>query len=234
MARSRNIKPGLFKNEVLGEADPNYTLLFAGLWTLADKAGRLEHRPKRIKAEIFPYRDVDVCMALAWLMHESFINMYEIEGVEYIQIANWLKHQMPHHKEVDSDIPSEPMEKKEKKNQEVTHAQVMHESCMNHASFKESASSPLIPDSLNLIPSTDARPPKRFSPPGREEVQARIIEMGYQLTTADVFVNFYKSKNWMVGKNKMADWRSALASWESRKKTDVQKSGESQKMVYGL
>lgn len=51
MARSRNIKPGLFKNEVLGVADPIYTILFQGLWVLADREGRLEDRPMRIKAE---------------------------------------------------------------------------------------------------------------------------------------------------------------------------------------
>lgn len=152
MARSRNIKPGLFKNEVLGEADPDFVLLFAGLWTLADKEGRLEHRPKRIKAEIFPYRNVDVSMALAWLMHESFINMYEIDGFEYIQINNWRRHQSPHHKEVDSEIPPPPKEKKIKTEQGVTHAQSKHESSKNQAYAKESASSPLIPDSLNLIP----------------------------------------------------------------------------------
>ena len=51
MARSRNIKPSLFKNEVLGVADPLYTILFEGLWVLADREGRLEDRPLRIKAE---------------------------------------------------------------------------------------------------------------------------------------------------------------------------------------
>ena len=48
MARARNIKPALFKNEVLGVADPIATLLFIGLWTLADRRGILEDRPLQI------------------------------------------------------------------------------------------------------------------------------------------------------------------------------------------
>ena len=50
MARARNIKPGFFANENLAECDPLARLLFAGLWCLADREGRLEDRPKRIAA----------------------------------------------------------------------------------------------------------------------------------------------------------------------------------------
>lgn len=50
MAGARNIKPGFFTNDVLAACDQLARLLFAGLWTVADRAGRLEDRPKRIKA----------------------------------------------------------------------------------------------------------------------------------------------------------------------------------------
>ena len=49
MARSRNIKPGFFKNEDLLDLPYEYRLLFVGLWTLADREGYLEDRPKRIR-----------------------------------------------------------------------------------------------------------------------------------------------------------------------------------------
>ena len=49
MARSRNIKPSIMANEELAELEPLSRLLFIYLWMLADKAGRLEDRPKRIK-----------------------------------------------------------------------------------------------------------------------------------------------------------------------------------------
>lgn len=55
-----------------------------------------------------------------------------------------------------------------------------------------------------------------FQPPTVAEVQARCKEMGY-LMDAEEFVNFYGSKGWMVGKNKMKDWAMALARWAKDK-----------------
>lgn len=105
MARARNIKPGLFKNEVLGVADPLYTLLFEGLWILADREGRLEDRPLRIKAEVFPYREADADAMLAWLHEQGFIQRYQVAGKRYILICEFTKHQNPHKNESESDIP---------------------------------------------------------------------------------------------------------------------------------
>lgn len=108
MARARNIKPGLLKNEVLGVADPLFTLLFVGLWTLADREGRVEDRPVRIKGELFPYRDgLDVDTMLDWLETEGFIQRYQAGGKALIQILQFAKHQAPHGTEKDSDFPDE-------------------------------------------------------------------------------------------------------------------------------
>lgn len=107
MARARNIKPALFKNEILGVADPIYTLLFSGLWLLADREGRLEDRPLRIKAELFPYREgIDMPAMLRWLSDAGFIYRYSFGENRYIEIANFTKHQNPHKNEVASEIPS--------------------------------------------------------------------------------------------------------------------------------
>lgn len=105
MARARNLKPSMFKNEILGVADPLYTILFEGLWCHADREGRLEDRPMRLKAEIFPYRNVEMDVMLIWLDDNKFIKRYEVNGEKYIQIINFKKHQNPHKKEVASTIP---------------------------------------------------------------------------------------------------------------------------------
>jgi hypothetical protein len=106
MARARNIKPGIFKNEVLGVADPLLTLLFEGLWLLADREGRLEDRPLRIKGEVFPYREgVDVASMLSWLGERGFILRYEANGLALIQIIQFRKHQSPHKNETASEYP---------------------------------------------------------------------------------------------------------------------------------
>ena len=104
--RARNIKPGFFKNDTLAELDFAGRLLFIGLWGLADREGRLEDRPKKIKAEIFPYDEVNVDSFLGELAKRSFIIRYEVDGDRYIQIVNFDKHQNPHPRETPSTIPA--------------------------------------------------------------------------------------------------------------------------------
>ena len=105
MPRARNIKPGFFRNEDLVEVGFEVRLLFIGLWTLADREGRLEDRPKRIKMEIFPADNVEVDDGLSELADLGMLLRYEVDGRRYIQITNFSKHQNPHHKEVKSEIP---------------------------------------------------------------------------------------------------------------------------------
>ncbi len=105
--RARSIKPGICDNEVLGTADPFCTLLFERLWMMADRAGRLEDRPLRIKAQAFPYRDgLDVDPLLIWLSEHGFIERYIVAGKGYIQVSAFGKHQSPHIKEAPSTIPA--------------------------------------------------------------------------------------------------------------------------------
>jgi len=52
----------------------------------------------------------------------------------------------------------------------------------------------------------------RFTPPTPEEVRKYAEEKGYQVD-AERFCNFYGSKGWMVGRNKMKSWKLALANW---------------------
>jgi DnaD/phage-associated family protein len=106
MSRSRNIKPSFFQNEHLAETSPHARLLFIGLWCIADREGRLEDRPKRIKVTIFPYEDVDVDSLLNELVTSKgqFILRYKTADDCYIQILNFVKHQHPHIKECASII----------------------------------------------------------------------------------------------------------------------------------
>lgn len=105
MARARNIKPGFFANEHLAECDPLARILFAGLWCLADRSGRLEDRPKRIRAEILPYDMCDASTLLDQLQENGFVLRYSRDGKDFIQVLNFNKHQNPHMKEAVSTIP---------------------------------------------------------------------------------------------------------------------------------
>lgn len=111
MARTRSIKPGFFDNELLGCLSPLTRLLFIGLWGQADRAGRLEDRPRRLKKNILGYDDVtadDVDKMLGALDINGFIIRYAVEDRHYIQVTNFAKRQNPHIKEKPSEIPPPP------------------------------------------------------------------------------------------------------------------------------
>lgn len=52
----------------------------------------------------------------------------------------------------------------------------------------------------------------RFKPPTVTEVENYCREKEYRID-CERFVDFYRSKDWMVGKNKMKDWRAAVRNW---------------------
>lgn len=105
--RARNLKPSIFKNELLAVADPLYTVVFEGLWCLADREGRLEDRPAKIHFDINPGRAFETTeRSLAWLHENGFIVRYEVGKIRYIQVITFEKHQNPHQKEPPSKIPA--------------------------------------------------------------------------------------------------------------------------------
>lgn len=111
MARTRNIKPAFFDNDVLGGLEPLTRLLFIGLWCIADREGRLEDRPRKIKKTLLGYDDVnteETSGMLQQLADSGFIIRYTVEEDDFIQIVNFSKHQNPHMKEKDSEIPPPP------------------------------------------------------------------------------------------------------------------------------
>lgn len=69
---------------------------------------------------------------------------------------------------------------------------------------------------INNRGNSDELPSKksaRFVPPTVEEVRAYCIERNNRVSP-EAFVDFYSSKGWMVGKNKMKDWKAAIRTWE--------------------
>ena len=53
----------------------------------------------------------------------------------------------------------------------------------------------------------------RFTPPSLEDVQIYCLERNNSVDP-QAFIDFYASKGWMVGKNKMKDWKAAVRTWE--------------------
>lgn len=111
--RIRTIKPQFFKNDDLAELPMAARMLFIGLWTMADAEGRLEDKPRRIKAEIFPFDAVNADDLLSRLQSAGFIIRYTSSGgkntesefgeMKVIQIVNFKKHQRITGKEAESE-----------------------------------------------------------------------------------------------------------------------------------
>jgi hypothetical protein len=194
MARARNIKPGFFRNELLVEMPFEFRLLFIGTWTIADRAGRFEDRPTRIKMDVFPADPVDVDAGLQALHDKGFIERYTVDGVRYCQVLAWGKHQNPHMKEAHSIIP--PPEK--------NGASTVQAPCKNDASPEITGTSPadsLIPDSLIPDSLQELTPPLcGDSPPAPEKKPKR--ETGCRLP---------------------ADWApdDALLAWARAERPDI-------------
>lgn len=187
MARSRNIKPGFFTNDLLAEIDPLGRLLFAGLWTVADREGRLQDRPKKIKAEVLPFDNCDTDTLLEELHKHGFILRYSVDGVRYIQVIAWKKHQNPHIKEAGSTLP----------------APVNNHAGLVQAPEKEQPKpepAGLIPDSLNLIP--DSLIPSTTSPekPVRFDARAHLSQLGVDQVVVDDWIALRSGKKAKVTK----------------------------------
>lgn len=56
---------------------------------------------------------------------------------------------------------------------------------------------------------------KKFIPPTVEAVENYCQSKGYDVNPQR-FVDFYESKGWMIGKNKMKDWKAAVRTWVRR------------------
>ena len=208
MARSRNIKPGFFHNEDLVELPYEYRLLFIGLWCMADREGRLENRPKKIKMQIFPADDLDVSRAILGLSESRLITLYSVDNIEYIQIDNFLKHQHPHHKEAKSVIP--PL------NTEGSPVKVSADPADS-----------LLPITDSLLPITDSlnntgkekksSKPKRFVKPTLDQIKEYCLERKNNIDPENFF-DSNEAKGWVVGKNKtpMKNWQAAIRTWEKQ------------------
>lgn len=103
MARTRQIKPSFFDNEGLGRCAPLARLLYQGLWMEADRNGRLEDRPERLKVRILPWDACDVNALLKELQASGFVRRYRARvggrAVALLEVVNFELHQKPHPQE---------------------------------------------------------------------------------------------------------------------------------------
>jgi hypothetical protein len=219
MARARNIKHSFFMNEALADCEPLARILFIGLWTIADFKGNLEYKPRKIKAQLLPYDNVEIDSLVSALDKSRLITIYSNGDLQYININKFVKHQNPHknEKEKGSDVPTI----EECKALAVDSIDDKGESRLIAINPDKNPSDPasscsLIPDSCSLIPKEKKAPRNKFIPPSLEELSKFITEK--KLTfDPQVFLDHFYSNGWKVGgKAAMKDWQASARNWNRR------------------
>lgn len=97
MPRKRMIDPGIWRSEQVNDLSRNARLLFIGMFSNADDAGRLHGSSRFLRANIFPYDD-DVTSAVVgeWrdeILRAGLAVLYETHGREYLYLPTWARHQ---------------------------------------------------------------------------------------------------------------------------------------------
>jgi hypothetical protein len=96
MPRIRTIQPNFARSTSMSRVSRDARLLFLQLWTVVDDAGRARASPAELAAQLYA-ADADALEALpAWLdalEGEGCIERYMIDGVSYLRIVNWRRHQ---------------------------------------------------------------------------------------------------------------------------------------------
>ena len=242
MARARNIKPGFYKNEDLAECSVWARYIFPGLWMLADREGRLEDRPKRIKGDLLPYDGQDVEPLLAELAARKdaqgipFIIRYQNSEGRFIQISKFLVHQSPHYSEKQSIIKPPEFQESEP-DEAATTPRKPPEYSEKPPVIKRGSQPPdsLIPDSLN--PSSLIADSPNPESRGKAEARATRLPLDWTLpepwliwtrtekpswplphvhSVADSFRDHWIAKPGKDGTK--LDWEATWRNWVRREK----------------
>jgi hypothetical protein len=104
MARIRTIKPEFPQSEKIGVLSRDARLLFVQLWTVVDDEGRTRAASRMLASLLYPYDDDAPALIGDWmdeLEAKGHIRRYVVDGSQYLDIPNWLKHQ-----KIDRPTPS--------------------------------------------------------------------------------------------------------------------------------
>jgi len=93
MARIRTVKPEFWTDERIGECSFTARLLFIATWNFADDHGGLERSAKQLKAQAFPYDNIDCEPLVQELLQQGLLIEYHSGGKKYLHIKGFRKHQ---------------------------------------------------------------------------------------------------------------------------------------------
>ena len=216
---NRIIKESICSSEKIAALSDFEFRLWVGLITQADDAGRGDARPAIIKGHVFPFRDrlsiKDIDAALQELAAKGCVSLYKVDGKPYFLFPGWVKHQRV--RDCKPKFP-EPQETSSLPQSAANCGELPRTAANCGLNPIQSESNP------NPNPKESNARETRFTPPSIPDVEQYCREKGYHVN-AERFVCFYAQKGWMVGKNRMKDWKRAVQGWETRWK-DEQKNAQ--------
>ena len=195
--------------------------LWAYLITYVDDYGRGSADPELLKGFVFPRRkgvtEGTIQKTLAELATIGSVILYEVDGEPYLCFPNWSEHQVVRNKVSKFPAPEDG----------ALTSCIQLQSIENNCNQLNANVSVIQsnPESRIQNPESGNARETRFTPPSIPDVEQYCREKGYHVN-AERFVCFYAQKGWMVGKNRMKDWKRAVQGWETRWK-DEQKNAQS-------
>lgn len=223
--RIRTVKPEFWQDEDLAEISETARLVAIGLLNMADDEGFFNANEKLVSSLLFPLTEPSVSIheCLNQLVQSGYLKLYPCKKGKkvYGQVVNFLKHQ-----KVNRPSPSkikDLIEFTENSLNDQGGITVGKEQGAGNreqgTGIKEMEIDSQKKNESNLPAKADESKPKRFTPPLLSEVYEYMgsYAQGKGETISEQepekFVNFYSSKNWLVGKGKMKDWKASARNW---------------------
>lgn len=217
MAERRMFAKKITESDAFLDMPSSTQMLYFHLSMNADDDGFVNN-PKKIQ-RMCGASDDDFKLLIA----KSFVLLFE-SGV--IVIKHWKMH---NYIQADRYRPTDYVEEKSmlglKKNKAYTlDESKMYTKCIQDVSVGKDSIGKESIDKNSIVKdskgeSVRGEKTKRFIPPSVEEVEQYCIERSNNID-AQSFIDFYESKGWMIGKNKMKDWKAAVRTWERSRKQE--------------
>lgn len=212
---NRIIKESICTSESISSLNWFEQVFFIRLLVTVDDYGRIDARPRILKGKLFPLEDVTAAQienGLKKLSTSGMVCLYEVGGKPFLELTAWLKHNKPRATESKYPAPDE------KKADGCTCEQMQADANICEQ-MQADVPDIRIRNSVFDIRNSDSvksvSRATRFTPPTVEEVAAYCLERKNHVDPQR-FVDFYAAKGWMVGKNRMKDWKAAVRTWEQR------------------
>ena len=127
---------------------------------------------------------------------------------EIIEVTNWERYQNTEGLERIRE-----QNRLRKRNQREREKQLLLDSHVTSRDSHATDKNRLDKNKNRLDKNKNSNTASRFTPPSLDEVRAYCEERGNNVDP-ERFIDFYESKGWMIGKNKMKDWKAAVRTWE--------------------